>query len=394
MSKALKVAPPLEPQSLPLSIDLQARDVFFAYYVTSTSKSWDFLKRYYHPTDSPDHLTLAIETVSLAYLWQQVYSDAALASARERYIQALRLTNKALKSPKEAAKYTTLLASLLLDLFEKITYSEPQKSKSWRSHIDGALALVYLRGLERFQDPSEFRVLVRLSTNYLISCVVSGSPVPGELIAIRAYAGKHVNVQDPKWRLSDLMVVYANLRSDSQKGTLYHDECIGISMELDKKLQSLDLDMPPSWHYSTTYLDEKSERAFHLHFDSYPDRNVTQARNVLRLVRILLNESLIELHLALTAGERNLLLIKMAYDNIEKLAGEICASVPQYVDCGGPARIRLPSPEKSVVPDRGLDGISHPHTPNHQLDCKFNSRSTLSYFRCLASCLLLRAEDP
>ena len=319
---------------------------------------------------------MAIETVSLAYLWHQVYSDAALASARERYIQALRLTNKALKSPKEALKYTTLLASLLLDLFEKITDCEPQKSKSWRSHIDGALALVNLRGLQRFQDPSEFRVLVRLSTNHLISCVVSGSPVPKELIAIRVYAGKYVDVQDPKWRLSDLMVVYANIRSDRQKGTLHHDECIRMSMKLDKKLQSLDLGMPPSWNYSTTYLDEKSERTFHLHFDSYPDRNVTQARNVLRLVRILLNESLIKLYLALTTGERNLLLIKMAHENIERLAGEICASVPQYVDCGGPARVRLPSPEQLIVPDRDHNGTSHPHTPNHQLDCKSNSWST------------------
>jgi hypothetical protein len=119
-------APPFEPRSLPLSLELQARDAFFAYYVTGTSKTWDFLKPFYDPTHSPKHLTLSIDAVSLAYLSHQVYSDAALATARERYISALRMASRALQSPEVAAKHTTLLTSLLLDLFEKITNTEPR----------------------------------------------------------------------------------------------------------------------------------------------------------------------------------------------------------------------------------------------------------------------------
>ena len=46
--KAFQNAPHFEPQSLSLSIDLQARDAFFASYVTS--KCWDFLDPYYRPT--------------------------------------------------------------------------------------------------------------------------------------------------------------------------------------------------------------------------------------------------------------------------------------------------------------------------------------------------------
>ena len=377
MRRALKNASPFEPQSLPLSVDLQARDAFFAYYVTSTSKCWDFLKRYYHPTDSPDHLTLAIEAVSLAYLWHQVYSDAALATARERYISALRMINKILKSLKEATKDTTLLAALLLDLFEKITDSEPRNNKSWTSHVNGALALVRLRGLEQFQDPSEFRVLVRLNNHYIISCVASGSLVPDELIAIRAYVEKHLKVQDHTLQLSDLMVHYAKLRSEFRRGILSNDEYIRVFMELDVKLQAQDLDMPLSWQYSTTLLDHKSDRTFDLHFDSYPDRNKCQARNVLRVVRILLNESLIKHYLASPKGDKYLALIRVARDNIETLAGEICACVPQYVDCDGAARQRLPTSEKSEPPDQtpdyildpGPGGAGHSHTPYHQADC-------------------------
>jgi hypothetical protein len=375
--RALKNAPPFEPQSLSLSVDLQARDAFFAYYVTSTSKCWAFLKRYYHPTDSPDHLTLAIEAVGLAYFWHQVYSDAALATSRERYISALRMINKALKSPKEATKDTTLLTSLLLDLFEKITDSESRNNKSWISHVNGALALVRLRGLEQFQDPSEFRVLVRLINHYMISCVASGSLVPDELIAIRDYVEKQLNVQDHTLQLSDLMVRYAKLRSEIRRGILSNNEYIGVSMELDVKLQALDLDMPLSWQYSTTLLDHKSDRTFDLRFDSYPHRNICQARNCLRVVRILLNESLIEYYLASPTGDKYLTLIRVARDNIETLAREICACVPQYVDCDGAARQRLPTSEKWELPDqtpdyildRGHRGAGHSHTPHHQADC-------------------------
>ena len=371
----MKNAPHCEPQSLPLSIDLQARHAFFTHYITS--KCWDFLKPYHHPTDSPEHLTLAIEAVSLAYLWHQVYSDAALVAARERYVAALRMTNKTLKSSGEATKDTTLMASLLLDLFEKITDSEPRNNKSWASHVNGALALVNLRGLEQFQDPSEFVILIRLSTHYIISCVASGSPVPDKLIAIQAYIGRHRNIQDPMLRLSNLMVQYANLGCRNRRDISSNGGHIGWSMELDRNLQVLDLELPPSWQYSTVLLDHKSDRTFDLYFDSYSNPRVCQARNVLRVFRILLNESLIKHYLASATSDDNLALIGLAHDNIEILAGEICACVPQYVDCDGAAQQRLPTSEKMELPDqtsdqildRGLVRAGHLHAPDHQLDC-------------------------
>jgi hypothetical protein len=167
------------------------------------------------------------------------------------------MNNKALKFPEEAEKETTLLASLLLDLFEKITDSKPRNNKHWKSHVDGALALVSLRGLERFQNPVEFRVLVRLSTNYLISCVASATQVPDELIAIRTDVGKYLDVQDPKWRLSDLMVLYAGLLSDNRRGILSVYECTVRCTNLDLRLKALDVDMPLSWQHSTTLLESR-----------------------------------------------------------------------------------------------------------------------------------------
>jgi hypothetical protein len=366
--KALKNTPPVILQYLPLSLDLSARDAFFACYVPDTSKYWHFLKTYYLPADSPPHLKLAIEAVSLAYLWHQVYSDVALATARQKYVSALRTTSKLLRSPTEATKDTTLMMVLMLDIFEKIMGCQRQNGSSWKCHVNGALALVNLRGLENFQEYSSMRILLRLGTDHVGDCITSFSPVLGEWVAVSAYAAKQLGLdaQDINWRLSQMMVGFANLRSEIWTGTLPNDECIAKSLAFDLKLQALEADTPSSWQYSSTLLDQKSERTFNLHFDSYPSRSARYGRNILRIVRMLVNESLLDLYRALPTRHENAEALETAHNNIKILVDEICASVPQFADCDGAARRRLPISERSNGSPLRKD---HYHTPAHQLDC-------------------------
>ena len=350
-------------------MDFQARDAFFAHYIAS--KCWDFLKPYYHPTNSPQYLTLAIEAVSLAYLWHQVYSDAALATARLKYVSALRMTNKTLKSTKkEATKDTVLMASLLLDLFEKITGSEPRNNRSWTSHVDGALALVNFRGLDHFQHPSEFSILVRLSLHYIVGCVASGAPVPHLLNIIQTCIGKRLGVHDPMFRLSNLMIEYARLCSEVRRGVLSTDEQIELSTELEGKLQTLDFELPTSWHFASVFLDRPSDHAFDLHWDFYPNSRVCQARNILRVLRILLNEFLIENYSSSPTSDSYLSSVGVAHDNLEKLTSDICACVPQYIGCDSAARRRLPAFAYPLDHhDSRATATGHSHSPNHQLEC-------------------------
>ena len=267
------------------------------------------------------------------------------------------------------------MAPLLLDLFEKITDSKPSNNKSWTSHVNGALALVKYRGFAYFEDPSRFTVLVRISLHYIVGCVATGSPVPEMLHAIQAFIGKRLRAQDPMMRLSDLMIQYASLRNNLERSSFSTDEYIGLSEELDRKIQALDLELPPEWQYSTILLDQKSDRAFELHFHSYSNPRVCQARNILRVVRILLNETLIKHHRATPTNDKYSVSLGVANANIDLLAGEICASVPQYVDCDDAARHRLV--ERSKLPDHNSDRLLghgsgrsiHLHTPHHQLKC-------------------------
>lgn len=153
------------------------------------------------------------------------------------------MTNKPLQRSKDQTENTTLIASLLLDLCEKITDAR-RRNRSWKSHVNGALALVKLRRLDQFQDDSEISILVRLYTNHILSYIASDSPVPDVLDEIEAYIGKHVSFQDPRLRILNLVVQYADMRCEVRKGILSNDECIGLSTERDGQIQALDRELP------------------------------------------------------------------------------------------------------------------------------------------------------
>ncbi|PVH72801.1 hypothetical protein DL98DRAFT_432563 [Cadophora sp. DSE1049] len=357
---------PGDVQHFPLSLDFQAREAFFCFHVTEASKTWDFLVKFYNPVDAPEHLTKSIDAVSLAFLSHQRNSHAALASAREMYGNALRMTTTALQSLETAAKYTTVLSTLLLDMFEKITNLKSRHSDSWMSHVSGALALVNLQGLHYYKGNDVLRVLGRLSTNLLISCIAGERPIPGELIILRKYITEQLNASDGKSRLTDLMIEYGMLRTEIRKGCLSVAECMDKVMELDAKLNALSVNMPHQWRYRTTTVEGGSERVFCQRVDVYPGRHITQTWNVLRLVRISLNSSIAKYCLELQNPSISMCSsIDVAHENINSLAHEICASMPQYLDCSSAARLELPKSKGNA----SLVGSGHLHSPSHTLDC-------------------------
>ena len=315
---------------------------------------------------------MAIQAVSLAHLSHRMYSETALLAAREKYITALHMINKTLRCPKAVEEDTTLLTSLLLDLFEKITNNQPRDSESWRSHVDGALTLVRMRGLDQFQDPAIIQVLVRLSSNLLISCIATGAPAPEEISELRSYAEKYLNVYDPKWQLSGLMIHYANLKNSMYTGNLSTAAFVRLSLDLDSKLEALALDMPAAWQFTKHKRTEDSQWIYTDHIDIYPERHVKQTWNVLRLMRILLNEAVLEHCLAAYPSCLSEQLIVDTRGKIAALACDICASAPQYyLNCWSRSRNDKHG-DLSVVSEQlsfqCCEKI-HEHDPILKLDC-------------------------
>jgi hypothetical protein len=348
---------------LPQDLQTVGRGMFFTYYVSDFSRTWDFLYEHLDSPKAPEHLRLGIEAVSLAFLSHQVSSQTARDLGRRKYCEALRKINAALQDPYTAKATTSFQSALLLDLYEKIMKSSSEVNTSRHAHVEGALALVKLRGVESFTEGAEIRALMGLSLNATICSLSTGRPIDDTIRQIRDHAAQFVDTNYPKWKLSGLMLEVTDLAAEMRKGTMSAEERLARSVGIDRKLELASLESSPAWTY-----ERKSFPKNHPPnvvpdsslptYDVYPDRMITQMWNVLRLTRILLCEEIIDC-CALSDDPDSDILYERAELAILDMVREICASVPQMTDCSFAAKHKLP---------RGSTGKNHTHTMPHILD--------------------------
>ena len=297
------------PTPLTDSIDDTARNAFFYYYVSGLYNTYDVLLPLYN---QDRHLIASVDAVSMAFFSYRFKSSRASRISRERYLIALPMLNQALASPQLAKKDTTLLAVLLLDLFEKIGNNNPRSSHSWMSHVNGALALINLGPFDQFQNDVRLRLAVRLRFNLILSCLAAYAPIPPLLDKLSLHLEPFMNKRDPKWQLTALACIFANLQADVERGI--PTDIIKRGRELDCEFHLLMDGMPSNWLYHT--IDG---------VDVYPDHIKCQTWNVIRCMRILLN------HLMLEKGEMATGYRELSMEIIDTCAKEICATLAQYL---------------------------------------------------------------
>ncbi|KAJ4356680.1 uncharacterized protein N0V89_004716 [Didymosphaeria variabile] len=340
---------------LPLDLQVQARQLFFAYYIADFSRAWDFLYPHFDPQAAPEHITLSIDAASLAFLSHHIISPSAQILGRRKYVSALRKTNKVLQDPATVQYTSTIEASLLLDLFEKITDPRPISVVSQRAHVDGALALVKLRGLQQFTDPGGLKALTRLALNSVVISISNGESVPQEIFQIREHAANFTDTSHPKWRLTGVTLKITNLVSDITKGVLTAEDKVRQCVAIEKELEIIDSEAPPKWSYERKcIMKEQEDTTLDGFYDIYASRMDTQMWNVLRFMRIVLCDEIIE-----SSANPDDKASQHALEMTTLVVQEVCASVPQMTDCKGPARHKLPP---------GSHPSLHTHTLSHFLD--------------------------
>jgi len=203
------------------------------------------------------------------------------------------------------------------------------------SHVNGALSLIALRNDKHFRTYIAVRLSVRLSISLLISCVAANAPVPSALVRLRSELEPFLQKDDPKWQFSGLVVKYASLRRAMQDDRLSTSETLTCAATLDQEFLSLANGMPLAWQYHTTYVDKISDVVFEQHFHTYANRHITLTWNVLRVMRILLNDMIRTCSVKEGAGSGPL--NHAASDTIDGIAKDICASAPQFTLHHSPA---------------------------------------------------------
>ena len=310
-----------------IAIDDKARTAFFSHYVLGLSKTYDVIEALYIQPNLEKHLSASIDAVSLAFFSFQHQSPKTLELARERYSHALSALKKSLHTQENLRSNSTLAAVLLLDLFEKITGTTTPPPDVSTTHVKGALSLVSLRSHEELHNNNiSLRLAKRLSVNLLISCLVTNSPIPSQLVQLRSDLQPYVHKDDPKEKLSGLIMKYCNILTGIQEGELSAVATIEAARNLDLGFKALGDGVPSGWQYCTFQINEPSELVLGDRLDIYPGHFVTQVWNVLRFMRILLQNLIADSEKKL---DKTVTLVE-TINTIDAIAKGICASVPQY----------------------------------------------------------------
>jgi hypothetical protein len=312
------------------SVELQAKQVFLSQYVFGSIPLLEYLPTFYPRGVSDQHFAESIRALYMVVFSREVFSHSVLQTARRSYGQALSLTNKALQSTQLAMKDTMLLTVLLLDLFENLApKDEPSSLESEKKHIDGAIAVVKLRGSNQFSEPVSLKMFHLLSRNVLMRCLQRGIAVPQDFISLRTSAAEFVDKEDPKWRFSDLMIQYALLRSVIRSSQCSETQILSTAMQMDEELFKMCSTMPPAWYFSRRNRPNPSKACTELH--DYPNLTVQKLWNNMRSVRILLNENILNYYPRVwgAAMDENTQ-PQLPLSTIQLLISDICACVPVF----------------------------------------------------------------
>ncbi|CZR42655.1 uncharacterized protein FPRO_09958 [Fusarium proliferatum ET1] len=209
----------------------------------------------YKRATEPGYLANLINAVGLAGLAYLRNAPTLINSARKSFSHALRDICAALMDPSEASSDQMLVAVMLLALYETVAYNSDGGLSPWSRHVDGAMALLQLRGAGQLRNRIGRSIFHSLRSEILINCLQRRLPVPTVLIDFMAEAHSNETEQEaPAARLADIVVsLCASLSAAEEDIT---DEEILSShvsrlLSIDADLKDWAQTLPTEYGYNT-----------------------------------------------------------------------------------------------------------------------------------------------
>ena len=163
-------------RSLTVPIQDQAAHFFFYNFVSEDLSSRSAMNAYsrvlptlYRQDSSFGVVPRIIDAIGLAGISNIEHSPELMVAAGQKYATALRAINASIQDSSKASTDQTLIAVVLLGLFEvfyylqgslrfpvltaaqTVTCSNPESMRSWANHVSGASAIARLRGTDQLR---------------------------------------------------------------------------------------------------------------------------------------------------------------------------------------------------------------------------------------------------
>ncbi|OOQ87565.1 hypothetical protein PEBR_15599 [Penicillium brasilianum] len=224
----------------------QATCFFLSYYscLTISDLASDHLRQGILSETHLGHRALqtSIASVGLANLGNLYNSPGFITSAKRAYILALNEINCALQDPIQATQDTTLAAILCLSLYEIIIFERPQSLHAWTIHIQGATALLELRGEDQFRRQVGLHLFRATRDEVLLGCLQRGARLPEKMLLSpdNIVCGiRSESVNDFKTDLIEITAKLCNLEATIKDSTLQEArKILFIAEAIDSQLSS------------------------------------------------------------------------------------------------------------------------------------------------------------
>lgn len=330
--------PALSDPDTALSCDLDelALNYFFRYCTVGNASGDAILEG----LESSSCLRATIVALGAAAVTRSGPGSWCSAETQSRYTDAIHLTNKALASPVDVKKDSTLLSVNLLGIYEVKTGSQ-RRVESWHAHIQGAAALLAHRGPEQFDTAEGGRLFMQTVSSLIISTICRRFEIPPYILSLMLEAKKRIpDAQDWDWRCFCLNLRFAFLYSTLLPNNLVRSPGdAGYRLEeawdLDQEMIDLLDDAPEDWHFKVIHTDISDIFSDRIHV--FPHHFAAQQYNSILYKRIILQDIMLKIlwfhHdlCALQLSNVKLQQIRNASATIRKLQVDILRSVPQHL---------------------------------------------------------------
>jgi hypothetical protein len=292
---------------------------------------FDYLPWMYGQVGAESALVATVHAASMAYLSRELRQSDLMEAARRLYAKALLATNRALADPCAAASDATLVSVLLLSLFEALIWRHPRTPESWTTHTKGALEIVKLRGSRQLESSVGRQLFVQVTNIVCVNSLQRRAQVPQDLVDLIQGALQQLRsgFESPQYELASLTSHVANLIARIYAGGMDAGQVLKATRTMDRYYVSFTNRLPPVWHYLKTSLEKPRPDVYGEFIHQYPSHRTAQLWNSCRMVRILLNETIYSYAAYLPTVARQTTQ-QEAVDNIEEMATQICASIPQF----------------------------------------------------------------
>lgn len=192
------------------------------------------------------------------------------------------------------------MAIQVLGIFETITGCRRRSFKDWSEHLNGAAAVIKLRGYEQIKSRPGRQMLLQLTASLMIVCLQGRRRLPQYIREYVTAAIAEVKSPEPTFVIQECMMRYTDLSADINLGVITDpQDIISKCLEIDGFLLPIATNIPSGWEFETVYTDAESDYVYNGHYHVYYDYWIAQMWNALRTLRAMINE---EIRVALLAG--------------------------------------------------------------------------------------------